>query len=557
MYIRKYRIFYVLTIALFLSISACATTSAPEISAPDLIIEEDTKTPSEPTKEPEATPEPTKEPPSTSKESMLSSNIITSGDVEMLNLESFDFITNEKGIKAGGDLYIRISDTSDCGSAEIWANFPHQGGGLFLFRGLDKDLSSIDIESMDLRDDDFSPSCVELIIDGVYLYKQNASPENYIIFHVLDIRSDSVSLSYIVIESKLPTQEVAIPDSFTLPPRQQIDVYDSPVGKSIGTFQTEISFTIVEEKYDFLHVSWRTSDGRSRDAWVKKDDVIAFLSGDQCPFIFTRTDYQSKIFSTSDGSQPKGIFSFDTLVDLSSESIDIEQTEAIMQDANNILFNLTGFVIKINNFVTVDFTEEQPVEFYRRDSIPTCYIAQKTRADIPDGLLVFSYGSENFARTMGGFSYSIKAPPTFKNHFVPPSGSDNLIYVMFSHYSHKYARCGYDETGETIISTVSIGGECRNQPGTACVMNNGYSMCKTAVNDLYATAPNYFSASIIIHEIMHPFGLHGNMDHYGSSICTQEMRKINNSWNPIDGEAEIYNSMCPYVYDNFVAGYRP
>ena len=549
-----------LALVLILVLSACTMPNASE--APALVAEAATEENSVNTEEPVQ--------PTTVPEASItaSSNIIASGEVEILNLESLDFVTGEKGIQAGGDLYIRIADTSDCGVAEIWSNFPPQGGGLLLFSNLGADLSTlsaIDLTSMGYSNEDFSPLCVELLVDGVYLYKRNASPGDYVIFRVINLLPEAVSLSYIVINTEFPetetvlTEEVDTPDSFIFPGGQQIDVYDSPGGESSGTFQVELFFTIIEEQDGFLHVSWDASNGGTYDAWVKKDDVIVFMAGDysSCPFIFTPTSYTPKVFPSPDGSQPLGVFAFDALVDLSSEPVSIEQTEATFQDASNILFNLTGFVIQLNNYGTVEFTQEQPPDYYMRDSIPDCYIAQKNDEEIPDSLLIFSHGSDNFARTMGGFTYTIEGSPTFKNHFVDAFGKENLVYVMFNHYSHKYARYGYDETGETIISDVSIGGECVNQPGTACVMNNGYSMCANAVNDLYASTPNYFSASTVIHEIMHSFGLHGNMDHYGAPSCTEEMKKQNNSWEPINDDAEKYNVMCPYVYDNFIAGYRP
>ncbi len=546
-----------LALVMILVVSACTMPNASETPSP--ILEAPTEENSVDTEEPVQ--------PTTVPEASITtpSNIIASGEVEILNLESFDFVTGEKGIQAGGDLHIRTSDTSDCGAAEIWANFPPQGGGLFLFSSMDADLSTIDPVSMGFTDADFSPFCVELLVDGVYLYKQNASPGNYIVFRVTNLLPEAVSLSYLVINTELSeagavlTEGVDTPDSFTFPGGQQINAYDSPGGESSGTFQVELFFTIIEEQDGFLHVSWDASNGSTYDAWVKKDEVAVFIAGDHssCPFIFTPINYTPKVFPSPDGSQPLGVFAFDALVDLSSEPVTIEQTEATLQDASNILFNLTGFVIQLNNYATVEFTQEQPPDYYMRDSIPDCYIAQKTDAEIPDSLLIFSYGSDNYARTMGGFTYEIEASPTFKNHFVDAFGKENQVYVMFNHYSHKYARCGYDETGETIISDVSIGGECVNQPGTACVMNNGYSMCANAVNDLYASTPNYFSASTVIHEIMHSFGLHGNMDHYGAPDCTEEMKKRDSSWEAIDGDAEKYNVMCPYVYDNFVAGYRP
>jgi hypothetical protein len=354
-------------------------------------------------------------------------------------------------------------------------------------------------------------------------------------------------------------EESGTPESFTLPARQSIPVYDGPGGESSGTFEVELFFTILEERDGFLNVSWDASNGSTYDAWVKKDDVAIYFGAynSDCPFTFSMVDYTPKVFPSPDGSQPQGIFAFDALVDLSSEPVTIEQTEATFQDASDILFNLTGFVIQLNNFGTVEFTEEQPSNYYMRDYIPDCYIAQRDVDEIPDSLLIFSHGAEDYARTIGGFTFPIDGPADFRNHFVDAFGVENRIYVMFNHYSHKFARCGYDETGENIISDVSVGGECRNQSGTACVMHNGYSMCENAVNDLYASTPNYFSASTVIHEIMHSFGVHGNMDHFGSPDCTTEMQKLDSSWQPNMDESEIYNVMCPYVYDNFVNGYSP
>ncbi len=487
--------------------------------------------------------------------------VIASGEVELFDLESYDFVSGERGYQIGGDLYVRTTN-SDCFEFEAWANFPPQQGGFYLFSGFSGDLSDLNPAEMGLVDDDFSPFCVELIEGGLYVYKRHAKPGDYIIFRVEALAADLIRLSYIVTDTGLPesssSQVADTPDSFTLPAGQHIDAYDGPGGQSSGSFQVELFFTVIEERDSFLHVSWDAANGSTYDAWVKRADVEIFLSGDyaECPFVFTMTDYTPQTFATPDGSPPKGVFSFDALVDLSSEPVTLQQTEATLQDASNILFNLTGFVIRLQNYGTVEFTQEQSSDYLMRDSIPQCYIAQTTN-DIPDSLVIFSYGADNFARTMGGFTYAIEGPTSFKNHFVDAFGNDNQIYVMFNHYSHKYARCGYDEWGENVISDVSIGGECSNQPGTPCVMKNGYSMCQTAADDLYASTPNYFSAATVIHEIMHSFGYYANYDHYGTTDCTEEMKKGDSSWTPNDDEFLVVNGMCPYVYDNFIAGYRP
>ena len=85
-------------------------------------------------------------------------------------------------------------------------------------------------------------------------------------------------------------------------------------------------------------------------------------------------------------------------------------------------------------------------------------------------------------------------------------------------------------------------------------MHNGYSMCSNALDDLYASHPLYMSASSIVHEIMHPYGDHGNYDHFGSPQCDEIMGWGNKPFNR--EESALYNNLCPYVYDRFVANYN-
>jgi len=177
---------------------------------------------------------------------------------------------------------------------------------------------------------------------------------------------------------------------------------------------------------------------------------------------------------------------------------------------------------------------------------------------IPNGILVFSYGDDDHARIMGGYSFQVPGPAGFRNAFVSPVYGGDKIYVAFIHRSHRYARCGYgDAYAEVPISDTSVGGECRNQPGTACVMYNGYSMCQNAVDNLYASTPTYFAAQAIVHEFMHSFGPNVEYDHYGAPVCKETMGWTDDNWTFSLEESQVYNSMCPYVYDNFVAGYQP
>ena len=84
-----------------------------------------------------------------------------------------------------------------------------------------------------------------------------------------------------------------------------------------------------------------------------------------------------------------------------------------------------------------------------------------------------------------GYSWTTPGPPCLQNKFVLPRVGSDKVYVEEVHYSQRYAICGYGG-GSNPISHTSIGGECRNQAGTACIMHNGYFRCSDTLNELYA-----------------------------------------------------------------------
>jgi hypothetical protein len=139
----------------------------------------------------------------------------------------------------------------------------------------------------------------------------------------------------------------------------------------------------------------------------------------------------------------------------------------------------------------------------------------------PDGVLVLS--NDQTAHTYGGYSFVIKPSFAFSNEFPSPRSQvlRDKIYIAVVEFDHPYARCGYDDSGNH-VSGVSIGGECRNRPGTQCVQKGSRWMCANALNDLYANS-DYFTATTIVHEFLHPFGIDANenFDHYGTPTCIQ------------------------------------
>jgi hypothetical protein len=254
-------------------------------------------------------------------------------------------------------------------------------------------------------------------------------------------------------------------------------------------------------------------------------------------------------------SGPLGVFELAVIVDTSSEPVSQPQAQAVVDDASAILLELTGFV-----FSMVDYVQMAPTGTV--SGLGSDYIAALSAADLPNGIIIFSYGDGGDARLFGGYSLTLRGPSGYANEFVSPAVGGGSIYVAINHFSHRYAACGYGSPElDTPLQDTSLGGECRNQPGMACVDYNGYSMCSDATGNLYASTPTYFAASTIVHEMLHPFGPSGVDDHYATPGCNTAMASGVSS-RPYStafdlAEAEYYNGLCPYVYDNLVSGYMP
>jgi hypothetical protein len=265
--------------------------------------------------------------------------------------------------------------------------------------------------------------------------------------------------------------------------------------------------------------------------------------GGESPFSVTETP-QGNI----DTNTPLAPIFFEVaaIVDTTSEPVTRDQAQSLVTDANYIFFNLTPFGVYM-----VDFVEDSAGG--TMDQIANRYISSHASA-LPDGIIIFSFGDDGQAKLYGGYAFTLPGPAGFRNPFNSPVVGNTNLYIGIVHYSHKFAACGYGDS-DTVQSTVSIDGECRNQPGTACVEHNGYSMCSNAVNDLYASTPTYFGASTIIHEILHSFSPGGKTDHYGTPECNARMGWPEGYFDPI--EADFYNNMCPFVYDNFTSSYQP
>jgi hypothetical protein len=241
----------------------------------------------------------------------------------------------------------------------------------------------------------------------------------------------------------------------------------------------------------------------------------------------------------------KAYFTVAVIVDTTSEPVRRDQAQQLINDANKVFPILTSF-----GFALTDFTEDG-LGGSTNDRVNR-YV--QTHAALPNGIVVFSFGDGGRAKLYGGYSYSVPGPAGYRNAFVSPAVGGDKIYIAVIHFSHKYAACGYGGA-DAPQSSVSVDGECRNRPGTACVQHNGYSMCANAVGNVYASTPTYFAASTVIAEFLHPFSSGGKEDYYAMPECNAHMGYPQGFFDL--QEAEYYNGMCPFVYENFKNSYQP
>lgn len=243
-----------------------------------------------------------------------------------------------------------------------------------------------------------------------------------------------------------------------------------------------------------------------------------------------------------------GVFKVAMLVDLTSEPVDREAAEAVLEESSQILQERTGFVFEL-----IDYREMEPGGTIQEMAFT--YL-ETLAPETPNGLVIFSYGDNDMARHYGGYSGWIDGPGEYRNDFVSPVAGDQHVYLAVMHWSHRFGICGYGG-GEEVISDVSIDGECRNQPGIPCVEKYGYSMCSALVDDLYASTPTFMTAAGIVHEFLHPFGVGTSDDHYATPACKEIMGWTEENWTFSSEESQSYLNMCPHIYAAFDRGYQP
>lgn len=253
----------------------------------------------------------------------------------------------------------------------------------------------------------------------------------------------------------------------------------------------------------------------------------------------------SAVVTTPDRSSAEPIFKIAVIVDTLSEPVTQDQSQNVINEASGFLKQLVPVSLEMTDFV-------QDGNGGTMNEMAARYLGSHPTVSI-NGILIFSFGDNGQAKVQNGYGYAIPGPAGFRNAFVTPTGGANQIYISIVRFGLKYMACGYGGT-DTVQSTTSMGSECRDKPGTACVQNNGYSMCSDAAG-LYLSTATHFVSSTVIHEFLHSFSPGGDKDNYATPEC-------NNRMGYPDGffdlqESQYYNEICPFVYEDFLASYQP
>lgn len=258
------------------------------------------------------------------------------------------------------------------------------------------------------------------------------------------------------------------------------------------------------------------------------------------------------------------------VVPMTPEAIPMDPEEKLDLNATNGLFDV---VVVVDRSVFPTVSDEDVTETFTRvaelmearlgvtmrlqeiveipelgDGKGLFHEALSALAELPEGVILFAYGSDDQAELYGGYSKSKGRGEDYCNEFASPTDGQSAIYVAVVDWDHRFGACGYDASGKLVRRT-SADGECFNTPDTPCVWNGEYSICENALHHPYAV-PGEFRVASIVHEFLHPFGTNGSLDHYGTAACVAMM-----NGEPLPEPPEDYFNMCPPVLETFAESY--
>ncbi len=258
----------------------------------------------------------------------------------------------------------------------------------------------------------------------------------------------------------------------------------------------------------------------------------------------------------------------DTLVIVNTDVYNITDNDIqrVFKIANELwLYPKTGINFRTMDIEHLSFKELQNngygnIKYYLRNNY-----FRRMNGVYPEYVVVFDLteitgrsGGVCWAIGTDSFLSTLKERENFCSEF--PSAFDDRYYKTIPSatidYGSKFARCGYDTIGSEIISEVSINnGECKNTADLQCIIKNGYQMCPNALDHFHANDPLSMTASIIVHEFLHLFGVKGSSDHL-SSACKEELGWSNEYMSeagpPFNSWSVEYAGICPTLWNNFL-----
>ena len=246
-------------------------------------------------------------------------------------------------------------------------------------------------------------------------------------------------------------------------------------------------------------------------------------------------------------SEPDFVYSKDTfftdvLVDLESFNASEKEIEEVMEIASFKFKQLTGKKLELREIHYLEeISGKEDISGSYMDTFQYKNFLNNNQG--LNGVIVFT--KEFNTEVQGGHSTAYHYPD-YCNSFESLTFGTERVYFNYIDFEHKYSTCGYDYETDQHVSNVSIGGECRNQPGIPCVFNGNYYVCENSQENYYSNSNN-FIACTIVHEFMHPFGELGNYDHYGGDACNEYLGT--GEYNISD--FQYYCGLCPNIYENF------
>ncbi len=154
-------------------------------------------------------------------------------------------------------------------------------------------------------------------------------------------------------------------------------------------------------------------------------------------------------------------------------------------------------------------------------------------ADPPDYVLVFhknvnsvtagGYMLTPFGTTPEQLALQLQKSSGYCNPAGSPYMPPGVIYGAALDWRHLIGKCGYELQGVkwVHVKDTSSGGQCANQSGLKCVFKFGEWQCPNFINDPVAGPQivdrKLLTAVSINHELLHPFGFKGGVDHACSS----------------------------------------